>query len=412
MSDEKETLSSNTITPSPPFPPLPPPLRDPPPAYESLLINSLFTPQNRISLPEDPPLTVSSTINHRANTANSLSSQSKGGHTRSLSSSSISSLKGRGWFPFSSTPATSVVAASRKPNNELRTTVVNLMRDLVQEHSSSSRAALGILQSCADACGSHGVSLSAILQDKYIESHSPLYWAIVKRQQPDPPDRDDPNEPELLDALLKQASPLNTDTVAELRQACLATSDHSMFQSLRILPQFTVTAGADKIILGSTLLPDDISVKPGPGNEGAFSVDFQLYQFHKRMMVSREISLEFVARSMSYFSYLFDFPLFYYAIDRIWKFTFMIMSDTAWYGPPPGSWCVSLSLQEFSPPTWFDGSVVLHNSDKPLRLRSRQLMEGPRHDVPATQILIPMSDNPDFATLQYSYVLFLINSFT
>ena len=43
------------------------------------------------------------------------------------------------------------------------------------------------------------------------------------------------------------------------------------------------------IILGSTLPPDDIAVELGPGKDGAFSVDFQLYQFHKRTMASREI---------------------------------------------------------------------------------------------------------------------------
>jgi hypothetical protein len=59
--------------------------------------------------------------------------------------------------------------------------VLGLVRDLVQDHSSGSPAALGILQSCADACASHSVSFSAILQENFIENHTPLYWAIVKR---------------------------------------------------------------------------------------------------------------------------------------------------------------------------------------------------------------------------------------
>ena len=312
MSNEKESLSSDTISPSPPFPPLPPPLREAPPAYESLLITSLLIPQNRIRLPEDPPLTISST-NHHIHTRPS-NPPSRAGHTRSLSSSSLSSLKGKVWFPFSSTSSSSAASSLRKPNNEVRTTVLNLVRDLSVQGDSSSRsspAALGILQSCAEACRAHAVSLSAILQDKFIESHSPLYWAIVKRPHEDNGDDDNndnnPDGPKLLDALLKQASPLNADTVAELRQACLATSDHVMFQRLRILlPQFTMTTGADMIILGSTLPPDDIAVvELVPGNDGAFSVDFQLHQFHKRMMVSREIKHEFVARSTSLTLFLF-----------------------------------------------------------------------------------------------------------
>jgi hypothetical protein len=83
----------------------------------------------------------------------------------------------------------------------------------------------------------------------------------------------------------------------------------------------------------------------------------------------------------------------------------MIIPDDKWYGPPPGSWCVSLSLQESSPPTWFDGQLSLPNSNQPLRLRSKQVLEGPRNGVPASQIVVPMDDSPDFATLQYSCVL-------
>jgi len=86
----------------------------------------------------------------------------------------------------------------------------------------------------------------------------------------------------------------------------------------------------------------------------------------------------------------------------------MIMPDDNFYGPPPGSWCVSLSLQESSPPTWFDGQLSLPNSDQPLRLRHRRMLEGSRNDIPATQIVVSMDDSPDFATLQYSCVLPLL----
>jgi len=80
-------------------------------------------------------------------------------------------------------------------------TVLNLVRDLVP----------GRLQPPASyrACNSHNVSISEILQEKFIESHSSLYWAIVKRRQPDAhDDLGDPTEPDLLDALIRQSSPL------------------------------------------------------------------------------------------------------------------------------------------------------------------------------------------------------------
>jgi len=66
----------------------------------------------------------------------------------------------------------------------------------------------------------------------------------MKRQQPQPDAHEDhpvdPTEPDLLDALIKQLSPLDADTVSELRQACLATSGHSTFRRLSILPNTIV----------------------------------------------------------------------------------------------------------------------------------------------------------------------------
>jgi len=397
MDNEKEAYSPPKPNPTPP---------EAPPAYESLLPTNTLSKPGPIQLTDEPTtITNGVSINdHTPHPAPPPFRPPARGHTRSLSSSSASSLKSKkSWFSFSGSSTTST--STRKPN-EVRTTVLNLVRDLVQVHSSGSPAALGILQSCAEACTSHSVQLSEILQDKFIESHSPLYWAIVKRRQPDShEDIYDANEPDLLDGLLKHAAPLNGDTVTELRLACLATSDQAMFQRLRLLPQFTSVSGADQILLGAALPPDDVTVELGSGNEGAFAVSFQIPQFHKRMMISKEIRLEFIARSMLTFTLIIGIPrraYRYFPIDRIWLFTFLITSENAWYGPPPGSWCVALSLQEPSPPTWFDGRLVLPDSDKHLRLKSKQMMEGPRKDIPATQIVTAMDDSPDFGSLQYS----------
>lgn len=261
-------------------------------------IVSLFKGQNSIRLPDSPTTSVTSSVSHHANNA-PLSFHPpilprRGGHVRSQSSSSVSSLKGMSWFPFSSS-STIATTPNRKPNNEVRSTVLNLVRDLVLEHHSSSPAASGILQSCAEACQSHSLSLSDILKERFIEGHSPLYWAIVKRQEPETPE--EPVYPDLLDTLLKQSAPLEAGTVAELRQACIVTSDHAMFRRLSVLPQFTTTSAVDRVIRGTTIPPDDVTVELGAANEGGFTVILHLFQFHKRMMLSQEISHEFIARS-------------------------------------------------------------------------------------------------------------------
>jgi len=136
-------------------------------------------------------------------------------------------------------------------------------------------------------------------------------------------------------------------------------------------------------------------------------------------------------------------------IDRVWRLCLLIIPDDVWYGPPPGSWCISLSLLEPSLPTWFHSRLYLRepgagtesntNSSGPasqpqpidllsstptlghtfssqipplphpqkptaLILSSKQMMEATRNGVPATKIIVSMDDSQAFASLQYSYV--------
>lgn len=147
---------------------------------------------------------------------------------------------------------------------------------------------------------------------------------------------------------------------------------------------------------------DEVTVEIGPGSEGAFAANFQIHQFHKRMMISKEIVLEFIAR------------------NRIWQFALSIMPDNTWSGPPPGSWCASLSLREPSPPTWLDARLVLREppeedttsgnptqltqgkSTPRLRFKAKHMMEAPKNGVPATQIIVSLDDDPTFGSFQYS----------
>ncbi|KAF9555360.1 hypothetical protein CPC08DRAFT_712109 [Agrocybe pediades] len=469
MAEEKEALSD--LTPAPPPPPPTIPQHDPP-AYDSLGSTNANATSivgqdtwRRTNSFSSQPIALSNSNSGSTPSSFKPFPQTNStppaapparAHTRSSSTSSISSLKSlkskRSWFNFggggntnsTSSSTTSVSggsgaaaggghgtsAVSSRKVTEVRTTVCGLIRNLVvgqeqlgtHESEELSPAALGILQSCAEACSAHSLSLSTILQEKFIESHSPLYWSIVKRpvrntvvkqdavraeqQSVSLLDADDVDEParmeddatshnanDLLGALLNHVAPsyLSVDTITELRQGCLATSDQSTFQRLRLLiPQFSTISGADQVLLGASKPVDDVTVEIGGGNEGAFAVNIKVPQFHKRMMISKEIGLEFVAR------------------NRLWRFSFMITPDNAWYGPPPGSWCVSISLQEPSPPTWFDARVILPNCSTPLepsnvlRLKSKQMMEAPRNGVPATQIVVALDESQAFASLQYS----------
>jgi len=210
----------------------------------------------------------------------------------SLSSSIPSSTKGKaratGWLNFSE-------SSGSQTAREVRSTILCLVRDLIQEHIPSSPAATGILQSCAEACSAHSLSFSSILQEKSIVGRTPLYWVIVKRFPDQHQEVEETSGPDLLSALISYASPLNANTIKDIRLACLETSDQPLFQRLRLSPEFAPVSGSDKMLFGMTILPDNISVEDLPG--GTFAVDFVIPHFHKRMVVSKRITLEFIARS-------------------------------------------------------------------------------------------------------------------
>ncbi|KAJ7091431.1 hypothetical protein B0H15DRAFT_236691 [Mycena belliarum] len=227
---------------------------------------------------------------------------------------------------------------------QVRATVLGLVRDLVKlPPSDHSAMAISILKSCADACATNGLSINTILQEKSVEGHTPLYWAIVKRPTELP---DEERGPDLLTALLSLATPLTPATTSDIRLACLLTSDQALFQRLRTSPEFAPLSAADEMLLDATMPPDEISVENvsgEAGQNGAFVVDFAVVRFQKRMLVSKCVMLDFIARA------------------RMWRLTFNVSTHERRrpYLPPPGTWYAQLSLLENSPPTWVDSRLLV-----------------------------------------------------
>lgn len=166
----------------------------------------------------------------------------------------------------------------------------SIVRDVVKEPKTSASA--GLLESCADACTANNLSFSDILQDPSIEGHPAIYWAIVKR-----PSLDDF---ELITSLMSHSAPLTTETMAEVRLACLHVGDQALFQCLWRSPEYGALSGSDRMLLGVTSPPDTVDVAELPGQDGLFAVKLTIVQFEKRMKVSGEISFEFIARGASY----------------------------------------------------------------------------------------------------------------
>lgn len=247
-----------------PLPDDPTPL-DPPPSYEEL---------QRVAQELTRPIDRKATYTQPSSTS-----------SRPLSGKRLaSSSKKPKWFnPFGQAARTS---------QEVKSTILNLVRDVVRVPDPT--AAISILRNCSEACETHGLQFSVVLQEKSVEGHTPIYWAIVKR-----PPQPTSSDPDLVSALLSLAAPLNDTTLSEIRLACLQNSDQILFQRLRRLPAFAPLSGPDEILLGGTVPPDDIGVQDVPGGEGAFIARFVVPLFQKRMRITKSIQLEFIARSES-----------------------------------------------------------------------------------------------------------------
>ncbi|KAI0701010.1 hypothetical protein C8T65DRAFT_579875 [Cerioporus squamosus] len=241
---------------------------------------------------------------------------------------------GNSWFTF---------GPSSKAAKEVRTTVLGLLRDLVRQ--GDAQGALGVLESCADACKTYDLSLSSLLQEKSVEGHTPLYWAIVNR--PALPPR--PEDPDLVSAILSHAAPLTDATVEELRLACLHTCDHTLFQKLRRSPAFSPLSAKDELILGGNIPLDEVEVEDVKADEGAFIVKMKIPAFQKRMRISECVRVEFIAKG------------------RMWELSFIVAGDH-WdrrlghhRRVKQGSWAVKLALLPHSPPTWIDSRLVIED---------------------------------------------------
>lgn len=233
-----------------------------------------------------------------------------------------------------------------KSQADVRTTVQELVRDLVTSASTNgvtwaenATASFGVLDSCAAACARQHVSLSSILQERSIEGHTPLYWAIIKRPVRcashresilDEVSQEPPEEDAVIWKLLSLSAPLTSYTLFEMRQACLATHSNGLLQQLRRSSLAFPLSGSEKMLLSgrssgqhrshvgfqdSVRVTEDaiLTGNQESGNqrvdedngknssaEGGFRVRLEVEMFQRRMLVSGSVTVEFIARGMPF----------------------------------------------------------------------------------------------------------------
>ncbi|EMD32990.1 hypothetical protein CERSUDRAFT_118418 [Gelatoporia subvermispora B] len=308
-----------------------------------------------------------------------------------------------GWFIFDR-------VQQARTAQQVKVTVVSLIRDVVKQAEVGAFST--ILQNCAETCKTYNIDFGALLCEQSIEGHSPIYWAIIKRSS-EPTSSTSPggrNESKLVETLLRLAAPFNDTALSEIRLACLQNSDQILFQRLK--PLFTRLSGPEDILLGGTHPPDDIEVEEKRGQEGAFIARFKIAMFQKRMNISQDVKLEFIARG------------------RLWMLRFIVVRGTSdrrtgVHWQRPGTWAVTLSLLEHSSPTALDSRLLIEEPEHPvippspssptaragrttpkptisLRLKSSSHLAPQGPPQHGDVIVVPLSDSLMAQSLQYA----------
>ncbi|KAK7464088.1 hypothetical protein VKT23_006249 [Stygiomarasmius scandens] len=247
-------------------------------------------------------------------------------HPRSASTSHIAPVfvpKKRGLFG----------VGKEKQAKEAREWIIANVNDLVrQTHNYDLDACSGILGACTEACTlTSKLFLSDILQEPFIDGHTPFYWSIIHR-----PARSH-FIPDLLDALLTFGTPLTNPTRVDIRNACLMVNDQKLFQHLRCSRKY-MPKRMPEIVASDKHPFDKIRVQEFPGAEAVFTADFEMPMFVKRMHLEQEVSLEFIAHR------------------RAWHLHFKPSLGSR---PSSPLWDLSLSLSESSSPTFVDSQFTI-----------------------------------------------------
>ncbi|KAJ7237689.1 hypothetical protein C8J57DRAFT_1727871 [Mycena rebaudengoi] len=215
----------------------------------------------------------------------------------------------------------------------VRAAVIEDVHLAVQPNTGSTAERLDLLENCALLCKRQNIDFPLLLQEKEaFHGHTALYWAIV-------------NSPEgsrgpfdLVAVILARSSPLQPETIAEARRACISLRNQELFQFLRMCPEFGTLSPEDRLLLGVLVPPEEIDIELMEGPGQPFSVRFRIPQYRKRMLLSKEIRLEFIARGL------------------LWQLSFSVNSQKQWLDN--WQWRGSLRLAEDSPFTPVEFGLV------------------------------------------------------
>lgn len=147
-----------------------------------------------------------------------------------------------------------------------------------------------MLANCATACESASLSFTSLVQETSVEGHAPIYWAIVTHDADS--DRHTPSR--LISGILRHSLPLDETSRLEIRSGCLLTKNQALFGHIRSMEAYTPLPSGGIMLLGEDFRPDSITVEES--NFAGFTANFEIMKFMKRIHLSHEITLDFIAK--------------------------------------------------------------------------------------------------------------------
>ncbi|KAF7307791.1 hypothetical protein MKEN_01139200 [Mycena kentingensis (nom. inval.)] len=236
-----------------------------------------------------------------------------------------------------------------KPRNvyDVYQSVRGILRDLVLNQTliDANSSGAGILHSCNHVCAAYGISLPDLLHRQFIDGHTPLYWAIVRRphaQRLPLPDVEKQKRfesrmvkdfPPLIREILSYAAPLSSDAKEDASKACLRAGERWMLECLR---SWDYNPGTTP-----RLLPDLLHFYWCEDTRGlGYMVGFEIPRFYRRMQNSGTGEIEFLA------------------YGRLWSLRFgraRVFNDT-------GIWVLELMLLKGAP-MYAEVALIVDRSD-------------------------------------------------
>ena len=327
---------------------------DAPPAYDDVVLLNEGTSQTvsdsakghekhlpskekEKELPEEPESEDDHSEDEFSEESGSSSSSGSSSQTPSLINTPIQLQQGPTKITQVSLPPSSQinVKISTKTQADALATVRASIRNLLQREMTLDES-YGIVSSCASTCHSNRLDFSCILQERSIEGHSPIFWAILSRYNSFRnlsfmPHNLVEQTKQFLIWFLSHVTQMTVVGRAELRSVALVVADNDLLQRLHALPGVNQLSGIERVLLIDLArsvawkdkkdertdneradlqnerptqvvhsFGDVAEVKEsslGSGKDtGLFNVSLAITMFQRRMRVSREISIEFIAK--------------------------------------------------------------------------------------------------------------------